>query len=232
MWLLVRLVSQNEGLVEVRRLVIQSGFLLMLVLAVAGCGVLGERGSGNLATETRDVSDFDQVDLSGSATVLIEVTGTQSLTIEAEDNILPLLTTEVTDGTLELGSSQRISPTRDVVYTITVVSLEAVAVSGSGSVTATSIDADAFNVEINGSGTVIPDGVSESLEVSISGSGAFEGEDLESATGTVSVSGSGDAVVNVTDDLDVKISGSGNVQYLGDPKVSVSTSGSGKVSER
>jgi hypothetical protein len=79
---------------------------------------------------------------------------------------------------------------------------------------------------------VIPDGVSESLEVSISGSGSFEGEDLESATGTVSLAGSGDAVVNVTDDLDVKVTGSGNVQYLGDPKISISSSGSGKVSKR
>jgi hypothetical protein len=232
MWLLVRLVSENEGSVEVRRLVIQSGFLLMLVLVVAGCGSLGERGSGNVATEARDVSDFDQVDLSGAATVLIEVAGTQSLTIEAEDNILPLLTTEVTDGTLKLGSSQRISPSRDVVYTITVVNLEAVAVSGSGSVTASGIDADAFKAEISGSGTVIPDGVSESLDVSISGSGSFEGEDLESATGSVSLAGSGDAVVNVTDDLDVKVTGSGNVQYLGDPKISISSSGSGKVSKR
>ena len=193
---------------------------------------MGERGSGTMATETRDVSGFDEIDLSGSGRVLVAVTGTESLTIEAEDNILPLLTTEVRNGTLVLGAKQSISPTRDVVYTITVVSLEAVTVSGSGSVTATDIDAEAFNVDISGSGTVILGGVSESLDLSISGSGAFDGETLLSATGTVSVSGSGDAVVNVTDDIDVKVSGSGNVEYLGDPEVSVSISGSGDVSQR
>ena len=68
--------------------------------------------------------------------------------------------------------------------------------------------------------------------MSISGSGAFEGEALESATGTVSVSGSGNAVVNVNDDLDVKVSVSGNVKYLGDPSVTASISGSGDVSKR
>ena len=215
-----------------RRLLVFSASLLMLSLAVGACAIVGERGSGIMATETRDVSGFDEIDLSVSGTVLIAVTGTESLTVEAEDNILPLLTTEVRNGRLELGTKQNISPTREIVYTITVVSLEALAVSGSGSVTATDIDASGFDVKISGSGTVTPEGVSESLDLSISGSGVFEGDGLVSATATVSVSGSGNAVVNVTDDLDVKVSGSGNVEYLGDPGVSVSTSGSGDVSKR
>jgi hypothetical protein len=215
-----------------RRLLLFSACVVLLSLVVGACSIVGERGSGTMATETRDVNGFDEIDLSGSGTVLVAVTGAESLTVEAEDNILSLLTTEVRNGTLVLGTKQNISPTREIVYTITVVSLEAVTVSGSGSVTATNIDADAFNVHISGSGTVMPEGVSESLDLSISGSGVFEGEALLSATGTVSVSGSGDAVVNVTDDLDVKVSGSGNVEYFGDPGVSVSISGSGNVSKR
>jgi hypothetical protein len=185
-----------------------------------------------MATESREVSGFDQVDLSGSGRVLIAVTGTESLTIEAEDNILPLLTTEVRNGRLELGAKQSISLTREIVYTITVVSLEAVSVSGSGSVTATGVDADGFDVEISGSGTVTPGGVSESLDLSISGSGVFEGEGLVSVTGTVSLSSSGNAVVNVTEDLDVRLTSSGSVEYLGDPGVSISRSGTGDISRR
>ena len=215
-----------------RRLLLFSACVVLLSLVAGACSIVGERGSGTMATETRDVGDFDEIDLSGTGRVLVAVTGTESLTVEAEDNILSLLTTEVRNGTLVLGTKQNISPTREIVYTITVVSLEAVTVSGSGSVTATNVDADAFNVHISGSGTVMPEGVSESLDLSISGSGGFEGEALLSATGTVSVSGSGDAVVYVTDDLDVKVSGSGNVGYFGDPGVSVSISGSGNVSKR
>ena len=223
---------KTKGLVQMRRLLMLSACLVLLSVAVGACSIVGERGSGVMATETRNVSGFDGIDLSGSGRVSVAVTGIESLTVEAEDNILPLLTTEVTNGRLELGSKQSISPTREIVYTITVISLEAVAVSGSGSVTATHIDGDAFDVDISGSGTVIPAGVSESLDLSISGSGIFEGETLVSVTGTIAVSGSGEAVVNVTDDLDVKVSGSGNVQYLGDPGVSVSISGSGDVSKR
>ncbi len=155
-----RIQGDSEGLVRMRRLLVYSASLLMLSVAVGACAIVGERGSGRMAIEARDVSGFDQVDLSGSGTVLIAVTGTESLKIEAEDNILPLLTSEVRNGRLELGAKQNISPTREIVYTITVVSLEAVRVSGSGSVTATDIDADAFNVDISGSGTVITGGVS------------------------------------------------------------------------
>jgi hypothetical protein len=154
------------------------------------------------------------------------------LKVEAEDNILPLLTSEVRDGRLVLGAKESISPTRDIVYTVTVINLEAVAVSGSGSVVAVDVVASGFEVDINGSGIVTPEGASEHLDLSISGSGEFEGEDFVSATGTVSVSGSGDAVVDVTDDLAVDVSGSGTVRYIGDPAVSTSISGSGEISRR
>jgi hypothetical protein len=215
-----------------KRVPVLAASMLMLSVMLGACSILGERGSGTMAIETRDVSGFSEVDLSGSGTVLVSVTGTESLTVEAEDNILPLLTTEVRDGRLVLGASQSISPTRDIVYTVTVINLEAVTVSGSGSVTAVDVAAHAFEVDISGSGTVTPEGVSERLDVSISGSGAFKGEALVSATGTVSVSGSGGAVVNATDDLDAGVSGSGTVEYIGDPEVSTSISGSGEVSRR
>ena len=215
-----------------RRLRVLSVVILMLVAALGACSVVGERGSGTMAVERRDVVGFDAIDLSGSGTVRVSVTDTESVTVEAEDNILPLLTTEVRDGTLVLGANRSISPTREIVYTITVISLEAVAVSGSGSVTAVGVDADDFEVDISGSGTVTPAGVSQVLDLSISGSGRFSGDGLASTTGTVSVSGSGSAVVVVTDDLDVNVSGSGSVVYIGDPNISTSISGSGDVSQR
>jgi hypothetical protein len=206
--------------------------ILMLSVVLGACSFLGERGSGTMAIEARDVSGFAEIELNGSGTVLVSVTGTESLKVEAEDNILPLLTSEVRDGRLVLGAKESISPTRDIVYTVTVINLEAVAVSGSGSVVAVDVVTNGFEVDINGSGIVTPEGASEHLDLSISGSGEFEGEGFVSATGTVSVSGSGDAVVDVTDDLTVDVSGSGTVRYIGDPAVSTSISGSGEISRR
>ena len=89
-----------------------------------------------------------------------------------------------------------------------------------------------FDVEISGSGRVEPTGTADTLVVEISGSGHYLGEDLEASFGTVRVSGSGEAVVNVADNLDVDVSGSGGVQYIGEPTVTESISGSGDITRK
>jgi Putative auto-transporter adhesin, head GIN domain len=215
----------------------QSGttaLLLMLLAAIvtSSC-IVGVEGSGNVITESREVSDFTEIVLGGSGRVLVEVTGTESLTIEAEDNIIPLLETTVSDGRLRLDTTRSISPTTEVLYTITAANLDGLAVSGSGVVEAEAIDGSDFRVDISGSGDVAVEGtLSGVLSVSISGSGEFDGEALTAPDGEVDVSGSGHSVVNVTDTLDVSVSGSGDVEYLGQPSVDSDVSGSGTVSPR
>jgi hypothetical protein len=206
-------------------------------LLVVGCDELGDavagvRGSGNVITEERDVTGFDEIVVLGSGDVVVSVTGTESLMIEAEDNIMPLLTTDVKNGRLELGSESSFSTTVGIKYAITVVALEGVEINGSGDVVATGLDADSFAAEINGSGDIRLTGTSRELDVGINGSGGFQGEDLVAATGAVQVSGSGTAVVNVTDNLIASISGSGDIEYIGDPALDASTSGSGDISRR
>jgi len=216
------------------RVLVLGASTLLVLLAVSACdgSVFGVRGSGNVITESRDVSGFNEIALFGSGTVRVDVNGTESLTVEAEDNIMPLLKTEVANGRLELSVESSISPTTDITYTVAAVALDGVTIAGSGDVTATGIATDLFDVEISGSGRVKPTGTAASLVVEISGSGRYLGEGLEASIGTVRVSGSGEAVVNVTDDLDVDVSGSGGVQYIGEPTVTESVSGSGKVTRR
>jgi hypothetical protein len=195
--------------------------------------VVGVRGSGDVITETRDVTGFSEIVVGGSGVVTVDVTGTESVSIEAEDNIMPYLETTVTNGRLVLDASRSISPTVDIVYTITAATLEGVDVSGSAAVEATGIDTTDFSVDISGSGDVGAEGALDGLlSLSISGSGVFDGESLTSPEGSVDISGSGDAVVNVTDSLSVSVSGSGNVEYLGSPDVDEDISGSGNVDQR
>lgn len=213
---------------------------LLLGLLATACGDVsidfnvdvGVRGSGNVITETRDVSGFDEIAALGSGTVRVSVTGTESVTIEAEDNIMPLLTTTVSGSRLELGSRESYSPTKGIVYTITVIDLVGLELSGSGDVIVDGLATDALEVTINGSGDVVTTGTAHDLEVAINGSGDYNGADLASATGSVRVSGSGSATVNITDTLDAAVSGSGSVEYLGDPVVTESVTGSGDVSRR
>lgn len=215
--------------------------------------MIGVRGSGEVVSETRDVTDFDGVDLSGQGHVTISIGDEFSLTISAEENIMPLLTSEVRGSTLVLGSTASINPTEEITYELTMPLVALLRVSGSGRIDTPGVVNEGLEIEVSGSGAVQADDVSVAdlqaevsgsgmigvsgeathVQVSISGSGELEGENLTARTGVVNVSGSGSVVVEVTDDLEVDVSGSGSVEYIGDPPaLDVDVSGSGNVSGR
>ena len=204
---------------------------------VAGCNGIGQptiRGSGVVASETRDVAGFSQVSVSGSGIVLLEQTGAESLTVEAEDNLLPVLETRVYNGVLHLGWKKNVNvrTTKPVRYHVTVKDLRAVDVSGSAAVRATGIDTDKLTSEISGSGSAKLSGRADDVDLGVSGSGSYDAAALRSRSVKINISGSGEAVVNASDRLDVNVSGSGSVRYVGTPAVSQHVSGSGSIARR
>ena len=203
--------------------------LLAVVLLVAACSVT--RGSGQVATASRPVSGFTKVELSGTGELTIEKTGTDSLTISAEDNILPRLTSEISGDTLTLGTEPNTSivPTKPITYSLTVKDLTGLAVSGSGNIQVANLTAAALSIKISGSGTITAGGTVNDQDLEISGSGHYRAEQLTSKTVKAAISGSGTAGVVATDALDVKISGSGTLTYSGNPQIKQEISGSGKL---
>ena len=211
-------------------------------------------GSGTIVRETREVRDFDEINLGGSGEVHMTQTGEESLAIEADDNILPLLTTEVRGRRLELGTQRGVNFTlhRSVHYYITVKSLRgliisgsgkldtaalstdalAVSISGSGKVEATALAAESLDVSITGSGSIALAGQAARLNLHISGAGSYDAPDLTTGTARIHVSGSGSANLTVADALEVRISGSGSVRYGGQPTITKSISGSGSIRRR
>jgi hypothetical protein len=203
--------------------------ILAILLAVAGCSVVN--GSGQVKTESRQVSGFTKIDLAGSGEVTIDQGPAESLTIEADDNVLPALTSKVSDSTLRLGTKPRTtvrtrSPIR---YRVTVKDLTGVSLSGSGSVTAKGMQLRTLRADISGSGTINISGSAEKQDIQLSGSGRYEAGELTSQDVTAEISGSGEVVVSVSRTLKVDISGSGRVTYSGDPTLDQDISGSGKL---
>jgi hypothetical protein len=203
--------------------------LVTVVLLLAACSVT--QGSGQLATESRQVSGFTKVELSGVGDLTISQTGTESLTISAEDNLLPRLTSEVSGDTLVLGEEPNTSivPTKPITYSLTVKDLNGLAVSGSGNISVPKLTATALSTKISGSGSITANGTVVDQDLEISGSGRYQAEQLTSNTVKAQISGSGTANVLATDTLDVKISGSGSLTYTGNPQVTQEISGSGKL---
>jgi hypothetical protein len=188
-------------------------------------------GNGRLVTQARPVAGFDGITLSGAGRLIIEQTGREALTITAEDNILPFLTSDIRSGCLILGTvpDVSLSPTREIVYRLEVRDLYEIVVSGAGDIEAVGIDTPELHVVVSGAENIYVQGVADWQDLVISGAGHYVARDLFSLIATVTVSGSGSALVRVSDRLEATVSGSGLVEYIGSPWVDAEVSGTGAV---
>jgi hypothetical protein len=214
------------------------------------------RGSGNVISETREVNAFDAINLEYPAEVFITQGKAESVEIEAEDNLLPDLKTQVKNGTLEIfyrkTNDKHVNPTKPVVITIVVKDLADVDFSSAGELTIDGLKTDnldvslngagnlelndinikKLSVDLNGAGSMAASGMADDLDVNISGFGDFKGADLHGKTANVNISGAGSATVWVDNELDAEISGAGSINYYGSAKVSKQINGVGNVSHQ
>lgn len=202
---------------------------LALFLCLVDCS--STRGSGNIKTESRQVSGFSSVEVSGSAKLIVEQGAVESLSVTADDNLLQYLTSEVNGSKLTLGTkgNTSISPTAPITYTLSVKKLNEIGASGSVNVDAKGIQTDSLAVAVSGSANISISGQSPDQKIAISGSADYQAGNFNTKDTSISISGSAKAVVAVSDRLDVKVSGSGDVRYIGKPEVTKDISGAGSV---
>jgi hypothetical protein len=226
--------------------------ITIVMLLVSACGLLPVPGSRNIITETRSVSGFDHVSISGGGSMDIIQDGSESLTIETDDNVMQYVTSEVRGKTLELGldfgSLRSIMPSKlhftlhvkdlggintsgswDVTSAALKTTSMDIVTSGSGNVHIDSLIVDSLNITVSGSGNVNLTGKAKQQSITISGSGKYVAGDLQSNESQVGISGSGNVTVWATDKLTARVSGSGDVKYYGAPVVSFNESGSGNI---
>ncbi|MFN8495065.1 MAG: head GIN domain-containing protein [Caldilineaceae bacterium] len=204
-------------------------FCLLLTITLAGCTPI--IGSGHIISEERSVTGFTALELSGRGDVIITQTGAESLRVSADDNVLPLVTTQVRGKRLILGLKRDSMLWETTVrYEVTVRELSALTLSGSGDITLTKLDGNRLDVKLSGSGTISAAGHVQTLVIDLGGSGEFTGAELASQQAEANVSGSGNVVVQASDTLAANISGSGHVTYIGNPRLTSHVSGSGAIS--
>ncbi len=208
------------------------------------------RGSGDITTEERDVSNFHKVHLSGVGNLIITQGEDESLTIEADDNIIPLIETDVFGERLTISFKRGYNfiPSAKIKFHLTVVDLDEISLSGAGDIDCEDFEteslefkvsgagdlnfdasAERIGVDLSGAGNINLSGKVDSQDVEISGAGKYNGENLESKKCEITVSGAGSATVNVSEELGVEINGVGNVYYIGTPQITQDISGLGRV---
>jgi len=247
--------KQRKGNAVMKKIVVF--IILIAALSLSACGQItlsGQNfitGSGKMATEARQVSGFNQIALNGQGSVKVVVGDQESLTINAEDNLMKYIQTEVKGSQLVLSTTNgvQLMATKPINYTVTVKSANAFSIAGSGNITMDTFQTDHLDLSISGSGTIQVTGLkatsltasiggsgsiqttgkAASQVVTIPGSGTYTGTDLKSSSAEVTISGSGSAIVWASDTLKATISGSGNIIYYDSPTLNQMISGSGKI---
>lgn len=209
--------------------------LMLLVPLLGGChGHFGNvTGSGTMKLEKRDVPAFSAVNISGAFDVEIVVQKEQSLEIEGDDNLLPLIKTEVKNGVLSINNEKSFSTKKALRVRISVPDLDAISTSGASEFTVTNVKSDEFNIEASGAGSIEISGETKTLEVGMSGAVNLDAKDLKAQKVNITSSGAASADVYASEELRASVSGAGNVDYYGDPKtVSEDASGAGSISKK
>ena len=228
--------------------------LLIGSILLGACSISVVHGSGHIITENREVSGFHAVKLSALGDLTISQGDKESLTGQADDNLMNMIRTEVVNGVLEISfdnntwTSYYLSG-ESIKFDLTVVNLDSISfagagkimvqnlnvpnlsttLTGAGSMALSHLTADKLTVQLSGAGSLNSDGTVTSQEINLSGVGSYQAADLQSADASVSLSGVGSATVWVTNTLDVTVSGAGSVGYYGEPVITKNITGLGSL---
>ncbi len=231
-------------------------FAILLTLLIASCSKerFGIKGEGPTVSETRQINNFNGVDLSVSAYVEIIKDSTFKVEINAQRNVLDIIETKIINSNLEIGLKKHSllrqhEPIKIKIYMPQVYHLDvsgsgkiecklpfqsdnmSLNISGSGEIQYIGQVKNNLNAEISGSGKMYlySDAVCNQTNISISGSGSIDAQTFKTNYSNVNISGSGSLKQEINTEINGSISGSGNIYYWGNPKVNVSVSGSGRV---
>jgi hypothetical protein len=224
-------------MLKMKRLV----WLIAVVSLASGCGYVRRMtghmagqvaGSGVRKTEKREVAAFTSVSLSGAYEVEIASQQERSLELEGDDNLLPLITTEVKNNVLHVGGKQGFSTSKPIRVKITMPDIAELSSSGASSITLTDVKNEKLEIDTSGASNINASGETKTLAIDMSGASNVNTQGLRAANVSIDSSGASNAKVFVTEELTANLSGVGNVSYKGDPKiVNKEISGFGSVTK-
>lgn len=213
------------------------------------------KGNGQIKKETREVSNYTSLASQGSMDVQIAYGNSNSVVVEADENLLPYIETSVENGKLSIRSKKNVNlkSGSKMIVRVSMTKINSLQLSGSGNINGSGaftndgktdigvsgsgnlkLDFDSFedlDLSVSGSGNIdLKSSATNSINAKVSGSGNIDCSSISSKDVEAKLSGSGNIKVYASNSIDAKISGSGNVYYKGDVQnISTKVVGSGRV---
>jgi hypothetical protein len=208
--------------------------LMVLISLVSGCHRIhsGIAGSGRLQKQKRDVGSFNSISTEGAFDLEIVCQKPQSLEIEGDDNVLPLVSIEVSNDVLHIKNLRGYSVSEPITLRISVPDLEGISASGAGKIEISGIKNEKFVIDASGAPTIKAAGETKVLNVDASGAGKIDTHKLRAARVVVESKGVSKVEVYAAEQLDVTVFGPSSVIYEGDAVVNKTVNGPGSVEKK
>ncbi len=204
------------------------------------------RGNGNVVEDTRKVGSFDRISAASGLDVYLTQGNSTSVVVEADENLLAQIKTEVRGSTLKMYVDKSIYKATAMKVHVTMRDIEGISSSGGSDVYSENtissddleivtsggsdvklvIDVDELDCVSSGGSDAILKGNVRHASFSSSGGSDIEAKELRVQVCDISASGGADVTVHVEEAVDVNASGASDVYLYGNPaKQNVSTSG-------
>ena len=191
------------------------------------------KGSGVAASESRNVSGFKGIEVGGVFHVEVTAGKEFGVEVEADDNLLPYIKTEVNGDVLKISTTERLRSGSPIRVRISAPEIEDIGASGACKINVAELKSSKLRVDTSGASKVSLTGEAASLTIDVSGASNIDASGLKAENATVGASGASKVEVFVTGKLTSEASGASKIGYSGNPSsVTKDTSGASKVYQK
>lgn len=176
------------------------------------------KGSGNVVAEVREIKDFTGVDVGGVFIVEVVAQKDFFVEVEADDNLVPLIKTEVRDGVLHIEAEKRLSSRNGLKIRIAAPEINRIDASGVAKVELKESKSEELHIDVSGASNVTLGGTSSRLFIDVGGASRVYAGELKTEDARIDASGASSVETFATGNLQAKASGASRITYSGGPK--------------
>ena len=224
-----------------------------LLLFIESCSMFCEKGRGKIVTETRELSNFDKIEIHGQGQVFLTKGSKPSIKLVIDSNLQKYIKAEVSGTKLEIYENKCIKEISEYKIYITTSSLSDLLVDGSVKLSCDSVfttnelkiksttsgeislnfDAENIKLDAEGSGLLKLNGRAANFNIESEGAGSVQAYGLLAKNVNFEVTGAGTCEISVSEKLSGEVTGSGKLYYQGNPKkVETNNTGTGIIQTR
>jgi hypothetical protein len=204
--------------------------LIPVGLALSMCASAGLRGSGQKASRSLQVSDFDQLSVSSMLQVTLHLGQAPQGRIEGDDNVIGLVKVNQDGKRLSLEMEREVDTRMPLKVELWTGTLKELGLSGASRITVEGLTGGSLDLDASGASQVVLEGKLDLLSLDLSGASSLQGRTCRVQRADLELSGAANADLVILAEMDAECSGASHLDYRGQPKViSMENSGAATI---